>query len=79
MFLYICTQVKQINYKIMKATIKELRKAMFDIDFSLIVNENALTNSEGRRFLYEIKSQDAEVDFYIGSAGTFVIETKIIN
>jgi hypothetical protein len=62
----------------MKATIKELRKTMFDIDFNLIANQKTLTNSEGRRFLYEIENQDLEVDFYIGSAGTFVIETKIL-
>jgi hypothetical protein len=62
----------------MKATIKELRKTMFDIDFNLIANQKTLTNPEGRRFLYEIENQDLEVDFYIGSAGTFVIETKIL-
>jgi hypothetical protein len=61
----------------MKATIKELRRTMFDIDFNLIVNEKTLSNPEGRRFLYEIEDQDLEVEFYIGSAGTFVIETEI--
>ena len=61
----------------MTTTIKELRKTMFDIDFNIIVNKNKLTNSEGRRFLYEIQDQDLKVDFYIGSAGTFVIETEI--
>tara|TARA_R110000822_G_scaffold161_1_gene707 strand:- start:14419 stop:14604 length:186 start_codon:yes stop_codon:yes gene_type:complete len=61
----------------MTATVRELRKTMFDIDFNLIVNQKDLTNSEGRRFLYDIEDQDVVVQFYIGSAGTFVIETKI--
>ena len=61
----------------MKATIKELRKTMFDIDFNLIANKKTLNNSEGRRFLYEIENQELEVEFYIGSAGTFVIETEL--
>lgn len=61
----------------MRATIKELRRTMFDIDFDLIVNNRRLNNSEGRRFLYEIENQELEVEFYIGSAGVFVIETEI--
>ena len=61
----------------MTATIREMRKTMFDIDFNLIVNHERLTNSQGRRFLYDIEDQDVVVQFYIGSAGTFVIESKI--
>jgi len=61
----------------MKATIKELRKTMFDIDFELIVNEKQYNNPKGRRLLYDMENQDLEVEFYIGSAGVFVIETKI--
>ena len=61
----------------MKATIKELRKTMFDIEFNLIVNEKILNNSEGRRFLYEIDNQDLEVDFHIGAGGDFIIESKL--
>lgn len=61
----------------MKATIKELSRVMFDFDFDLISNKKTLSNPEGRRFLYEIKNQDLEVEFYIGSAGTVVIETEM--
>lgn len=61
----------------MKATIKELRRVMFDFDFDLIANKNTLNNSEGRRFLYEIENQELEVEFYISSAGDIVIETEL--
>jgi len=74
--LIINTFVK-IKLNIMKATIKELRKTMFDIDFNLIANDKNFTNSKGRRFLYDLENQDLEVNFYIGSAGAFVIENKI--
>jgi hypothetical protein len=61
----------------MKASIKELRKAMLDIDFNLIVNKKKLNNPEGRRFLYHIANQELKVDFYIAIGGTFVIKTKL--
>jgi len=61
----------------MTTTIKELRLAMFNIDFGLIVNKNTHNNSEGRRLLYEIENQDLEINFYIGSAGVFVIENEL--
>jgi len=61
----------------MKATIKELRKTMFDIDFGLIANKTNYNNSEGRRLLFDIENQDLEVDFYIGSNGVFVIESEL--
>ena len=61
----------------MKATIKEIRKTMFDIDFGLIVNQESFTNAMGRKFLYDIENQDLEVNFYIGSSGVFVIENKL--
>jgi len=61
----------------MKATIKEIRKTMFDIDFGLIVNKETFTNAMGRKFLYDIENQDLEVNFYIGSSGVFVIENKL--
>jgi len=61
----------------MKATIKELRQTMFNIDFELIVNKKTYNNSTGRRFLYDIENQSLEINFYIGTAGVFVIENEL--
>jgi len=61
----------------MRATIKELRKVMFDFDFGLIANKKDLTNYQGRRFLFELENQGLNVEFYIGSSGVIVIETEI--
>ena len=72
---------------IMKATIKELKDTLLNVDFNLIVNKNLLNNVEGIKLLCEIESQDMEVDFYISTrigtsnraAENFLIETKISN
>jgi hypothetical protein len=62
----------------MTATIKEIRETMFDIDFGLIANGITYNNPKGRRILYNIDSQDLEVNFYIGSSGFFIITTTLI-
>jgi len=61
----------------MTATIKEIRESMFDIDFGLIVNGITYDNPKGSKILYDYHLQDLEVDFYIGSAGIFVITTEL--
>ena len=71
----------------MKATIKELRDTLLNVDFNLIVDKNLLNNVEGIKLLCELENQDMEVDFYISkrigtskrAAGAFLIETKISN
>lgn len=66
----------------MRATVNELRLAMFEIDFCLIVNQKGkmsqqMSNSKGRAFLYEIKDEDMELVFHVGPSGVFIIETEI--
>ena len=61
----------------MKAQIKELRRVLFDFDFQLLVNKETYGNSKARKLLYDLKDQDLEVNFYIGSIGIIVIEDTL--
>jgi len=61
----------------MKATIKELRRTLFDFDFDLMVNKERMNCSKGRETLFNIEDQDMEVDFHLGNTSVIVINSKI--
>jgi hypothetical protein len=44
----------------MKATIREIRKMLFDSDKYAVIGAEELTNKESRDFLYDLEDQDAQ-------------------
>jgi|688.fasta_scaffold367154_2 hypothetical protein len=48
----------------MKATVKAIRKMLFDSNDNCFLNKNMMTNKEARDYFYNLENQDQEFEVF---------------